>query len=138
MKKTLSILTVLLLASLLSFSQKGQVWATETRQEFDIDSDGNITKEYKSNPYYSYYLFINNNEFIHCTNSITSLYKINSRTESKDFVDYVVVSEVGNTYHMRFSQKDSYVVITSLANKFSVYIGCYKPYNTKVFNNINR
>lgn len=138
MSKKLLLLAAFLMTGLISFAQKGQVWPTESRQEFDLDANGNITKEYESQVYYSYYLFINNNEFIHCTNGITSLYKIIKRNENRDYVDYTVVSEVGNQYAMRFAEKEQYIVITNLDQGYSIYIGCYKPYVTAVFDNINR
>lgn len=134
----LSLIVAFLFLTLGVSAQKGQVWPTESRQEFDVDSDGNITKEYETTTYYSYYLFVNNNEFIHCTNGITSLYKIINRTESQDYTDYNVVSEVGNSYMMRFSESEKYIVISAVDKGYSIYIGCYTPYTTNVFNNLNR
>ena len=137
MKKVLSLL-LLLAASTGLWAQKGQVWPSETRQEFEIDENGKITKEYAAQDYNSYYLFINNNEFIHCTGTITSLYKIVSRKQRDGGVEYTVVSEVGNTYQMFFHEKDKYMVLSSRDKGFSVYIECKTPYTTQVFDNINR
>lgn len=120
-----------------AFAQKGQVWPTETRQEFDIDNNGKISKEYAQVDYASYYLFINNNEFVHCTGTITSLYKILKRTERTGMMDYDVISEAGNQYTFRFSTQDNYIVISS--NKgYSIYMGCKPMYVTSVFDNLNR
>lgn len=138
MTKKILITSILLLFSALTFAQKGQIWPTQTRQEFDINSSGEVTNSYDVTDYNSYYLFVNNNEFIHCTKDITSLYKIIKRTESSKHVDYTVVSEAGNTYYMRFSESEKYVIITNLEKGYSIYIGCHKPYKTKVFNNLNK
>lgn len=137
MKKVLSLM-LLLAASTGLWAQKGQVWPSETRQEFEIDENGKITKEYAATDYNSYYLFINNNEFIHCTGTITSLYKIVSRKQRDGGMEYTVVSEVGNTYQMFFHEKDKYMVLSSRDKGFSVYIECKAPYTTQVFDNINR
>lgn len=138
MTKKLFFVAALLFSSFNIFAQMGEVWPTYSRQDFTLNSNAEIVDESETVEYYSYYLFINNNEFIHCTNNITSLYKIISRTNSEQFNDYTVVSEVGNTYMMRFAKKDKYVVTTSLDKGFSVYAACYAPYNTHVFNNLNR
>jgi hypothetical protein len=137
MKKVLSLM-LLLAASTGLWAQKGQVWPSETRQEFEIDENGKITKEYAAGDYNSYYLFINNNEFIHCTGTITSLYKIVNRKQRDGGVEYSVVSEVGNNYQMFFHEKDKYIVLSSRDKGFSVYIECKAPYTTQVFDNINR
>ncbi len=138
MTKKILITIALIISGFVAMAQKGQVWPTQTRQDFDINSDGEITKQYDVQDYNSYYLFINNNEFIHCTNDITSLYKIIKRTENKDYIDYTVVSEVGNTYYMRFAQNEKYIVITNLEKGYSIYEACYTPYTTQVFSNINK
>ncbi|WP_124636817.1 hypothetical protein [Taibaiella sp. KBW10] len=138
MTKKLLFLAVLLIGSIYSFAQKGQIWPTQTRQEFDIDKEGNITKEYESTDYNSYYLFINNNEFIHCTGTITSLYKIVKRTEKKGAMEYTTVSEVGNTYKMTFNEAEKHIILTSIDRGYSIYLTCLKPYQTEVFDNINR
>lgn len=138
MTKKLLFITALLVSSFNLFAQMGEVWPTYSRQDFTLNSNAEIIDESQTVEYFSYYLFINNNEFIHCTNNITSLYKIISRKSSPQFEDYTVVSEVGNTYMMRFAKKDKYIVTTSIDKGFSVYAACYEPYNTQVFNNINR
>lgn len=124
-------------SAMISFAQKGEVWPTLTRQEFEFNSAREITQEGQVGTYYSYYLFINNNEFIHCTETITSLYKVISRDEKEDFTDYTVVSEVGNTYTFRFGYKENYVAIYS-DKGYGFYISTATPYATKVFDNINR
>jgi hypothetical protein len=137
LKLIITTVTAIVLCSS-AVAQKGQVWPTETRQEFDIDEKGKISKEYPSTNYYSYYLFINNNEFIHTTGTITSLYKILKRYDDNDkYTDYEVISEAGNVYNFRFAHTDKYIVISS--NKgYSIYHDCKAMYKTKVFDNLNR
>lgn len=118
---------------IVSSAQKGQIWPTTSRQEFEFDGSGQITQEYEVQSYYSYYLFVSNDEFIHCTSTITSRYKIMSRQEDSNYVDYEVVSEVGNPYSFRFSMNDGYVAIYSTKG-FGIYLECLTPYTTKVFN----
>lgn len=137
MKKLLSLM-LLLACSTGIWAQKGQVWPSETRQEFEIDENGKITKEYAATDYNSYYMFINNNEYLHCTGTITSLYKIVSRKQRDGGTEYTVVSEVGNTYQVFFHEKDKYIVLSARDKGFSVYIECKTPYTTQVFDNINR
>lgn len=138
MLKSIITAVAFILFTTTAFAQKGQVWPTETRQEFDIDENNKISKEYPSQSYISYYLFINNNEFIHCTGSITSLYKILKRYEDNPkYIDYEVISEAGNIYHFRFAQSEKYIVISS--NKgYSIYHDCKSPYKTTVFDNLNK
>lgn len=138
MLKKCTLIALLLLGSFMGFAQKGQVWPTQTRQEFEMDKNGKISKEYEATNYSSYYLFINNNEFIHCTGTITSLYKIINRSNKNGTVEYTTVSEVGNTYTMIFNEKDSYIILTPADRSYSIYVACMKPYTTKVFDNINR
>ena len=137
MKKLLSLM-LLLACSTGIWAQKVQVWPSETRQEFEIDENGKITKEYAATDYNSYYMFINNNEYLHCTGTITSVYKIVSRKQRNGGTEYTVVSEVGNTYQVFFHEKDKYIVLSARHKGFSVYIECKTPYTTQVFDNINR
>lgn len=134
--KTILSLVLLFLCTTGIWAQKGQIWPTETRQEFEIDENGKITKEYSATSYNSYYLFVDNNEFVHCTGTITSLYKIKSRKYRDGGVEYTVVSEVGNEYQMFFHESDKYIVLTSRAKGYSVYVECKQPYKTEVFNNM--
>lgn len=120
------------------WAQKGEVWPSSTRQEFELNSKGEITKEGAETIYKTYYLFINNNEFIHCTDGITSLYKILSRKEVQGGTEYKTISEAGNTYQMLFNKKEKYIVISAIDRNYSIFIGCLEPYQTKVFDNINR
>lgn len=137
MIKKIVIAAMIIFCTTGAFAQKGQIWPTETRQEFDLDENGKVTKEYEVMNYPTYYLFINNNEFIHCTGTITSLYKILKRTEGSGMVDYEVISEAGNQYVFRFSTAENYVVIST--NKgYSIYLACKPFYTTTVFDNLNR
>lgn len=132
MKRNFFLTLALAFTCIISFAQKGQIWPTLTRQEFEFDAEGQITQEYEVQTYASYYLFINNNEFIHCTPTITSRYKIQSKEEGTDYIDYEVLSEVGNAYSFRFSKVDKYVAIYSTKG-FGIYLSCESPYTTKVF-----
>lgn len=137
MNKIILTTLVFILFTTGAIAQKGQVWPTDTRQEFDISSEGKITKEYEVVDYPSYYLFINNNEFIHCTGTITSLYKILKRREGNGLIDYDVISEAGNQYTFRFSHTENYIVIST--NKgYSIYMACKAMYKTTVFDDLNR
>lgn len=137
MKRNLLLAIAFVCTALVSNAQKGQVWSTLTRQDFDFNEKGEITNEYEVTNYYSYYLFINNNEFIHCTSTITSLYKIIKRDEQAKFTDYTVVSEVGNVYTFRFAIEEMYIAIYS-DKGYGIYISVNQPYLTKVFDNINK
>ena len=137
MKRNLLLTAALFLTVLVSYAQKGQIWPTLTRQDFEFNDEAEITQEYAVEDYFSYYLFINNNEFIHCTKTITSLYKIIKREESDKFTDYTVVSEVGNTYTFRFAADEMYIAIYS-DKGFGIYCSVAAPYETKVFDNLNK
>lgn len=137
MKRNLILALLFCLSAVVTNAQKGQVWPTLTRQDFEFDENAEITKEYDVEDNFSYYLFIDNNEFIHCTNTITSLYKIMSRDEQEKYTDYTVVSEVGNMYTFRFSITDQYVAIYS-DKGYGIYYSVAAPYLTKVFDNLNK
>lgn len=136
--KAIYLLALALLAGTGLWAQKGEVWPSTTRQEFEVNSSGDITKEGTEEQYRSFYLFINNNEFIHCTDGITSLYKILSRKEARGGIEYSTISEAGNKYTMFFHKKDAYIVIAVPDRGYSIYIGCLAPYETGVFDNLNR
>ncbi len=137
MKRNLFLSLIFALTWVVSSAQKGQIWPTSTRQEFEFDAEGNISQEYEVQNYNSYYLFINNNEFIHCTATITSLYKILKREEQEEYVDYEVISEAGNVYSFRFSINDQYVAIYS-SKGYGIYLACEAPYATGVFDNLSK
>ena len=136
--RTIYLLAFFLLSGTGLWAQKGDIWPTETRQEFEVNGNGDITKEGVEEAYRSFYLFINNNEFIHCTAGITSLYKILNRKEVRGGVEYSTISEAGNKYTMFFHKKDAYIVIAVPDRGYSIYIGCLAPYETKVFDDLNR
>ncbi len=136
MSKQLFFGLLFLCSSFYSFAQKGEVWSTISRQEFQMDDEGNLTNQYEVEDYATYYLFINNNEFLHCTPTVTSLYKILSRDAKQDFVDYKVISEADNIYTFRFNKKSKTIIIYSQKG-YGIIIGCAAPYATKVFDNLN-
>lgn len=83
-------------------------------------------------------MFIDNNEFFHVTDNMTSLYKIISRSKGKNGNEiFKVVSEVGNIYSYSFDEENKDIIIFSQKG-FGLYYQCLKPYKTKVFDNINR
>jgi hypothetical protein len=118
-------------------AQMGQVWPLATRQEFEYDKDFKITKEYESTSYCSFIMFINNNEFIHATDNITSLYKILSRTTDGTFNTYRVASEVGNIYTFSFDATKKDIMIFS-DKGYGIYYKTLAMYETKVFNNLSK
>lgn len=121
-----------------SFSQIGQVWPIDERQDFDMNEKYEITKTYDATFVCQFFMFINNNEFIHCTDDITSLYKIISRDESKpDEPMYTVISESGNQYIYIFNKKTNEVTAYS-SKGFAIVFYSIDPYETTVFQNINR
>lgn len=136
MKKVLFIL--LLLSVTASYAQQGQIWPVYSRQDFDLDANNEITKTYDSQTVSQFFMFINNNEFIHVTDNITSLYKIIKREQSKDGDPiYTVVSEAGNTYLYLF-QKGKKQVFTYSTKGFAISFMCLDSYETAVFSNLNR
>ncbi|TAE50074.1 MAG: hypothetical protein EAZ89_12860 [Bacteroidetes bacterium] len=136
LRNTLLLFT-LLLSGICAFAQMGQVWPTQTRQRFDIDENGETLQEYEVEDYPSYFLFINDKEFIHCTGDITSLYKITSAKEQDSYMSYEVLSEVGNEYVFNFDPVESQVVIVS-ATGFALFIQCLPMYETAVFETIGK
>jgi|GEM_PF-4147665 hypothetical protein len=137
--KTIYLSVVLSLITCTSlFSQSGEVWPIVSSQNFDLDENYQITKEYDSKTMCSFFMFINNNEFLHATDNITSLYKIIKRSEDKTgAMVYTVASEVGNVYTYSFS-KDKKDVIIFTKKGYGIYYKCLTPYNTTVFDNINK
>lgn len=135
MKKLLFVLLTTI--SFSGFAQMGEVWPTLTRQEFDIDDEFNITKEYESKSYCSFFMFIDNNEFFHTTDGITSLYKILKRDEQPTKHTYTVASEVGNIYTYVFDKTNKEVLILS-SKGYGIYFKCLPYYETKVFENVDK
>lgn len=136
MKKYFLLLS--LFVSTLSLAQMGQVWPVDQRQDFDVDSDLKVSKTYDPVAVCQFFMFINNNEFIHVTDGMTSLYKIISRDESvPNEPMYTVVSEAGNTYTYIFNQATKQITCFS-AKGFAIAFICITPHDTKVFSNINR
>lgn len=134
-----TLFTILLMSVVTStFAQMGQIWPVETRQEFEVNSNYEITKTYDQTSVCQFFMFINNNEFIHVTDDITSLYKIIKREKTSDGDPmYTVVSEVGNTYTYLFRESVKQVFIYS-AKGYAISFGSIKPYTTSVFSNLNK
>lgn len=122
------------------WAQKGDVWPTYDRTNFDINNEGKILNEKTPISFSSYFLFINNNEFIHCTGTVTSLYKILSRKPitSEGVLELKVISEADNVYSFFFSKKEKYILILSTDKLFGLHYNCDSPYATNVFDNINK
>lgn len=135
MKKILT--AALLLVAFAGFAQSGDVWPIYSRQEFDMDENFEITKEYEAKSVCGFFMFLNNNEFLHATDNITSLYKIISREETESSTVYKVVSEVGNVYTYSFSKTNKDVLVLTKKG-YGSYYKCLAPYGTKVFDNINK
>lgn len=135
MKNILS--ATLLLLTIAGFSQSGDVWPIYSRQEFDMDENFEITQEYETTNSCGFFMFLNNNEFLHATDNLTSLYKILSREETETSTVYKVASEVGNIYTYSFSKTNKDVLIVS-EKGYGIYYKCLTPYTTKVFDNINK
>lgn len=135
--KTIYLIATLLISTTV-FSQVGEVWPIVSSQNFDLDENYQITKEHETKTMCSFFMFINNNEFLHATDNITSLYKIIKRSEDETgAMVYTVASEVGNVYTYSFS-KDKKDVIIFTKKGYGIYYKCLAPYNTKVFENINK
>lgn len=138
MKSILSIIVLIFICfSTHSYAQKGQVWYTNQKIEFETDDEGNITDSYDPYAYTSYYLFISNDAFIHCTDDITSIYEIVDREVKDGYTNYTVISEVGNEYMMSFSYVDKKIVLYSPARNFGSTINCKNVYKTEVFKNVS-
>ncbi len=136
MKKVLLIFSLFFTG--ISMAQMGQVWPVDKRQDFDVDQDLKITKTYDAEIVCQFFMFLNNNEFIHVTDGMTSLYKIISRDESvTDEPMYTVVSEAGNTYTYIFNKKTKQITCYS-AKGFAISFICITPHETKVFSNLNK
>ena len=134
--KTLLILIGFVLPSFV-LAQMGQVWPVDSRQDFDVDDDFNITNEYEKKTVCQFFMFINDNEFIHVTDDITSLYKITDRDESVPGEPvYTVVSEAGNTYLYLFNETKAEVLAYSTKG-YAISFLCLSPYNTYVFPDID-
>ncbi len=131
MKKTLLLLVLLVSASMAAYAQKGQVWPTINRTDMQFDEAGELTYESDAKDYNSYFLFIDNNSFVHCTETITSLYKILERDEQENYTDFIVVSEAENQYTFRFSFDEYAVVILSKDQTFGVYMEAMEPYESR-------
>lgn len=135
--KTLIITLGILLPSIM-FSQMGQIWPCDTRQEFDVDADFNITQYYEEQVVCQFFMFIGNNEFIHVTDDITSLYKITARDETIAHQPiYTVTSEAGNDYIYMFDTEASEVYIYSTKG-YGISFQCLDPYSTYVFPDIEK
>lgn len=136
MKKLFVIMSFL--TATMSFAQMGQIWPVYSRQDFDLDKNNEISKTYDTKTVSQFFMFINNNEFIHVTDDITSLYKIIKREQSKDGDPiYTVVSEAGNTYLYMFQTGKKQVFVYS-STGFAISFMCLNKYETKVFENLNR
>ncbi len=130
--KTLVILMGFILPSF-AFAQMGQIWPVDSRQEFDVDADFNITEEYEKKVVCQFFMFISDNEFIHVTDNITSLYKITERDLSvPNQPVYSVTSEAGNTYLYLFNKEKAEVLVYSTKGYAISYL-CLSPYDTAIF-----
>lgn len=136
MKRFISI-CALFVVSIAAFSQSGDVWPIYSVQTFDLDEEYNITKEYEAKNVAGYFMFVNNNEFFHVTDNMTSLYKIIKREPGESDTVYTVASEVGNVYTFSFSKQKKDVVLFS-SKGFGNYYKVLTPYKTKVFDNMNQ
>lgn len=127
-----------LFASQLGWSQMGQVWPVEQRQDFDMNDEFEVTKTYDVKSVCQFFMFINNNEFIHVTDNMTSLYKIIKRNDANPQEPvYTVISEAGNEYIYIFNKETN--AVTAYSTKgFAIVFTCIAPHNTKVFGNLNR
>lgn len=136
MKKALFILTFFI--SSFSIAQMGEIWPVDSKQEHSVDANMKITKSYDPITVCQFFMFINNNEFIHVTDNVTSLYKIIKREYSADNDPiYTVVSEAGNTYTYLFSKKNKNVAAYSTQG-YIITFACLTSHETKVFQNLNR
>lgn len=135
--KTLLIVLGFLLPSI-SLAQMGDIWPVDSRQDFEVDENFQITNEYESKSVCQFFMFIDNNEFIHVTDDITSLYKITDRDLSvPDQPIYTVISEAGNTYLYLFDRQNNEVIAYSTKG-YAVSFLCLAPYNTYVFTDIDK
>jgi hypothetical protein len=135
--KTASVL-IALLSCLLVRAQMGEVWPVDNRQEFDVNEKLEIIKTYEATVVCEFFMFLNNNEFIHVTDRMTSLYKIIKRDESiADEPMYTVVSEAANTYVYIFNKKTNQVTVYS-EKGYAISFLCLAKHDTKVFSNLNR
>lgn len=129
--------TLALIISAMAMAQKGDVWPIYTSQTFDLDENFQITKEYETKNVAGYFMFLNNNEFFHVTDNMTSLYKIIKREEGETDMVYTVVSEVGNVYTFSFDKTKKDVILFS-EKGFGNYYKVLEPYTTTVFDNVNQ
>lgn len=119
-------------------SQMGDVWSIESKQEFNVDEDFTITEEYEEKIVCQFFMFVNNNEFIHVTDGITSLYKILTRDEENPLQPiYSVISEAENSYTYVFDQEKNEVIAYSTKG-YAILFKCVDRHSTTVFENMNR
>jgi hypothetical protein len=120
------------------FAQMGEVWPVFSRQDFDVNDKIEITKTYDVSSVCQFFMFVNNNEFVHVTDNMTSLYKIIKRDESKAGEPlYTVVSEAGNTYSYIFNSNTKTVYAYSTKGFLIEWKGL-DHYNTEIFSNLNK
>ncbi|CAG5076310.1 hypothetical protein [Parvicella tangerina] len=134
-----ALITILLgvVITLTSYSQMGEIWPVDSRQDFDVDAEFNITNEYEKKVVCQFFMFINDNEFIHVTDNVTSLYKITARDLSVPGEPvYTVISEAGNTYMYLFNKEKKEILAYSTKG-FAISFLCLTPYNTYVFPDID-
>lgn len=132
-----AILTLSLFFTTFSWAQMGQVWPVNTRQDFDMNEDFEVTKTYEKGDVSQYFMFIDDNKFIHVTGTITSLYKITKRDESTEKSPiYTVTSEAGNEYIYIFNS-DANEVHAFSKKGFAITFSCNAHHTTKVFEDIS-
>lgn len=129
--------TLTFLISAWAWAQKGEVWPIYSSQTFDLDENFKITKEYEAKSVAGYFMFLNNNEFFHVTDNMTSLYKIIKRETGETDQVYTVASEVGNVYTFSFDRTKKDIILFS-DKGFGNFYKVLEPYTTTVFDNINQ
>lgn len=135
--KTLLILMGFVIPSI-TLAQMGDIWPVDSRQDFEVDADFQVTNEYEEQIVCQFFMFINNNEFIHVTDNMTSLYKITDRDLSvPDQPIYTVISEAGNTYLYLFDKAKKEVIAYSTKG-YAISFLCLTPYSTYVFPDIDK
>lgn len=136
MTKKLLLTLALIVTGFVAMAQSGQVWTTKTVQRFDINKSGEITKQYDQQDYAAHYIFLNNNQLLAVAKDVATIYKVSDKKVSDKYVDYVLKSDAGDKYNVRFSEVENYIIITSLDDGFSLYLGTEKPFTTSEFKKI--
>jgi hypothetical protein len=134
----ISMLTAALLASVLACAQTGQVWPTQTRQLFRPGENDELEADGEPEAYSTYFLFVSDDAFLHCTETITSLYQIRKRKQDGGTRSYEVVSEAGNEYVYYFDEDASFITIVAASQGFVLGISCAPMYETAVMEQLGQ